>query len=193
MNVPQAVSHTATKPAERLYLDISSVNHRSLGGNKFWLLIVDDLTRMKWSFFLKAKSDLSSTVLHFLAKLQEHNYPPHIICLDNAGENLAFQKTAESKGLHLIFEFTAPNTPQQNGIVERAFATLYNRGRAMLTADGLKYSLKETLWAEFFSTATKLDVITSKDGSITSFKSFYTTNYNLITRNTFNLLDKRLT
>ena len=94
MNVPQAVSHTATKPAERLFLDISFVNHRSLGGNKFWLLIVDDLTRMKWSFFLKAKSDLSSTVLRFLAKLQGHNYTPHIICLDNSGKNLAFQKTA---------------------------------------------------------------------------------------------------
>ena len=43
----------------------------------------------------------------------------------------------------------------------------------MLTADGRKSSLKETLWAECFSTATKLDVITSKDGSITSFESFY--------------------
>ena len=47
MNVPQAVSHTATQPAELLFLEISSVNHRSLGGSKFWLLIVDDFTRMK--------------------------------------------------------------------------------------------------------------------------------------------------
>ena len=81
MNFPQAVSHMATQPAERLFLDISSVNHRSLGGNKFWLLIVDYFTRMKWYLFFKAKSDLSSTVLHFLAKLQRHNYNPHIICL----------------------------------------------------------------------------------------------------------------
>ena len=107
----------ATQTAERLFLDISSVNHRSLGGNKFWLLIVNDFTRMKWSFFLKAKYDLSSTVLHFLAKLQGHNYTPHIIRLDNAGENLAFQKTAESKGLGLVFKFTAPNNPQQNRVV----------------------------------------------------------------------------
>ena len=128
MNVPQEVSHMATQPAKRLLLYISSVNHRSLGGNKFWLLIIDEFTHMKWSFFLKAKSDLSSTVLRFLAKPQGHNYTPHIICLDNAGENPAFQKTAESKGLGLIFEFTAPNTPQQNGIVERAFSTLYKRG-----------------------------------------------------------------
>ena len=193
MNVPQAVSHTATQPAEPLFLDISFVNHRSIGGNKFWLLIVNDFTHMKWSFFFKAKSDLSTTVLHFLAKLQGHNYTPQIICLDNAEENLAFQKTVESKGLGIIFEFMAPNNPQQNGVVERAFATLYNRGRAMLTDAGLKSFLKETLWAKCFSTETKLNVITSKDGSITSFKSFYTTNYNLITRNTFNLLDKRLT
>ena len=45
----------------------------------------------------------------------------------------------------------------------------------MLTAAGLKSSLKETLWVKCFSTATKLDVNTSKDGSIASFESFYST------------------
>ena len=90
MNVPQAASHTAISPAQSLFLDISSVNHRFLGGNKFWLLIVDDFTHMKWSFFLKAKSDLSDTVLRFLAKLCGHNFTPNFIRLDNAGENLAF-------------------------------------------------------------------------------------------------------
>ena len=32
----------ASKPGERLYMDISSMKERSLGGSKFWALIVDD-------------------------------------------------------------------------------------------------------------------------------------------------------
>ena len=30
------------------------------------------------------------------------------------------------------FEFSAPGTPQQNGVVKRVFATLYGRVQAML-------------------------------------------------------------
>ena len=36
------------------------------------------------------------------------------------------------------FEFSAPGTPQQNGVVERAFATLYDRVQAMLNYQILK-------------------------------------------------------
>jgi gag-polypeptide of LTR copia-type/Zinc knuckle len=48
-----AQRHDDVFPVTRLYLDISSVRTESLGNNKFWLLIVDDATDMKWSFFLK--------------------------------------------------------------------------------------------------------------------------------------------
>jgi hypothetical protein len=46
------------KPGELMYLDICCIKTASLGGSKFWLLIVDDYTSMKWSRFLKKKDDL---------------------------------------------------------------------------------------------------------------------------------------
>ena len=37
----------SSKKGERLYIDISSIKKRSYGGSKFWVLIVDDFTKMK--------------------------------------------------------------------------------------------------------------------------------------------------
>ena len=55
-------TNQSSTPSERLCIDISSVKTTSLGGSKFWLLIMDDATRMCWSAFLKAKSELPTRV-----------------------------------------------------------------------------------------------------------------------------------
>ena len=51
---------------ECLSLNISLVKAHSQGGAKFWLLITDEATRMKWSFFLKQKSDTAEITMPFL-------------------------------------------------------------------------------------------------------------------------------
>ena len=35
-----------------------------------------------------------------------------------------------------MFEYTAPGTPQQNGVVERAFATMLVKTRAIMNGTG---------------------------------------------------------
>jgi hypothetical protein len=49
-------------PGERLYMDIISIKERSIGGAKFWALIVDDYTDYCWSFVLKNKSNLKAKI-----------------------------------------------------------------------------------------------------------------------------------
>ena len=39
---------------------------------------------------------------------------------DNAGENKVLEIESDKNKLGIIFEYTAPGTPQQNGVVERA-------------------------------------------------------------------------
>ena len=60
-------------------------------------------------------------------------------------------------GLGIIFEYTAVNTPQQNGRVERKFATLFGRVRAMLNCARLNGKIRNGLWAECGKTATHND------------------------------------
>jgi transposase InsO family protein len=44
-------------------------------------------------------------------------------------------------------EFTAPDSPQQNGKVERMFATLYGRVRDMLNEAHFNWPLHHAMWA----------------------------------------------
>ena len=85
------------------------------------------------------------------------NYQVKYIRCDNAGENRALEDNMKKEGLGIIFEYTAPNTPQQNGRVERAFATLYGRVRSMLNSACLNKEFRQGLWAEYASAACVLD------------------------------------
>ena len=74
-----------------------------------------------------------------------------------AGENQAFKKTCSQEGLGINFEYTAPGTPQQNGCIERKFATLFNRVCAMLNGGKFTTYLQSGLWAEATNTAMLLE------------------------------------
>jgi hypothetical protein len=136
-------------------------------------LIVDDYTRMKWSLFCKTKCQLTSIVLPFLTELQSKGSKTRFIRMDNAGENLVL--ASEVRKLCIEVEFTAPNTPQHNGVVERAIATIASRSRAMMNGANINMALKRKLWAECFNTATDLsNVLPRRDkAGKSSYELFY--------------------
>ena len=72
---------------------------------------------------------------------------------------LNFKLENTKQNLGIIFEFTAPGTPQQNSIAERRIPTLMGRARAMLIQVGLESKYKEEFWCEVISTVTMLDTI----------------------------------
>ena len=59
------------------------------------------------------------------------------------GENKLLEHKCEKEGLRIKFKYTARNMPQQNGQVERSFATLYGKMRAMMNAAGMTQTQKE--------------------------------------------------
>ncbi len=77
-------------------------------------------------------------------------------------------------GLGITFEYTAPGTPQQNGRVERKFATLYGRIHAMKIASGLPKHLCDGFWAEAANTATLLDnIMLTNNRNSSPFQQFF--------------------
>ena len=78
---------------------------------------------------------------------------------DNAGENKVLERESDKKELGIIFEYTAPGTPHQNGVVERAFVTVMGRARAMMNHAGFTMVKRQQLWCEAAQTATMLDNI----------------------------------
>ncbi len=141
---------------ERIFIDISKLHKPSLGGNQYWLLIVDDHTDYAWSYFLRSKADTADTVLAFVKFMKQMAHPVKHIRCDNSGENRKLQNVLQHHNEVIQFEFTAPATPQQNGRVERKFAILYNYMRSMLNKAQLPENLRHSLWAEAAKHATDI-------------------------------------
>jgi hypothetical protein len=59
--------------------------------------------------------------------------------------------------LDIEFEFTGRDTPQRNHLAELGFATLANRGRAILGRANIPFAIRHLLWREAFKTVTLLD------------------------------------
>ena len=158
-------------PGEQLYLDTSSIKSTAIDGIKFWCLLVDEVSKMKWSFFLKKKSDQINKLLPFLKDMKTQKALKYICC-DNAGKNTSLDSACKTEALGLTFEFTSPGTPQHNGVVERSFATLYGRVRSMMNAAKLTEERRKMLWAECANTATDIDnIVVAKE--TTPYRAFY--------------------
>ena len=70
-NLGKITSAPARRACERLYVDTSWIEQSSIGGAKFWILVVDEWTKFCWSFFKKLKSDLAETVLGLINELKD--------------------------------------------------------------------------------------------------------------------------
>ena len=88
-----------------------------------------------------------------------------IIRCDNAGENKVLERESDKNELGIIFEYTAPGTQQQNGVVERAFVMDMGRARALMNHAGLTLAKRQQLWCEAAQTATMLDNILTQDSA----------------------------
>jgi hypothetical protein len=161
-------------PGERILIDISYIKKESLGGKNTWLLVEDQATSMKWNYFMRRKGELIQNMLVFIKTLKAKN-PESVkfIRLDNAGENLGLKTQLELEGMNVSFEYTSPETPEQNGQAEQSFATLWGRVRAMLNCSGVPQEMRDKLWEECASTATLLSNVMSRKDGKSPYESFY--------------------
>ena len=160
-NVPKKkMKKLPTSAGYRVFMDISSFKQVRRAGNRHWLVVVDEFSDCTHSFFLNKKSDQIKIIPMWIRGLsRKYNIEIKRIRLDNCGENRSLQKECDKENLGIIFEFTAPGTPQQNTVAERRIPTLMGRARAMLIQAGIESKGKVEFWCEGISTATKLDNI----------------------------------
>ena len=132
---------------------------------------------MKWSIFLKNKSELTDKVIPFLKTMHEEvKVIIQSIGCDNAGENKILEDNCKktTRLAHIKFQYTPRDTPQFNGVMEQAFATLYGRVQAMNNTANLTQNLRDGLWTECASTATSLDnILTNDQAQKSPYKLFY--------------------
>ena len=83
-------------------------------------------------------------------------------------------KDADKNEMGIKFEYTAPGTLQQNGVVERVFVTLIGRGRATMNHAGFTVKKRQEMWCEAAQTAMMLDnVLVQEKGGKPPHTKFY--------------------
>ncbi|GJX39587.1 retrovirus-related pol polyprotein from transposon TNT 1-94 [Tanacetum coccineum] len=116
-----------TRCLEILYMDLFDPSAvRSYGENRYTLVIVDGYTRYNWIRFLKDKTEAFDQFEIFSKKIQNQLgctivsiRTDHGMKFDN---KVQFGEFCNANGI--THNFSAPRTPQSNGVVERKNRTL---------------------------------------------------------------------
>lgn len=125
----------------------------SIGGSKYFLLLVDDFSRMSFVYFLRAKSDVFDCFRQFKAMVEkQQGRSIKKFRSDQGGEfcGAKFKSFLEAGGI--IHQMTNAYTPEQNGLSERHNRTLVEKARCLL----FDASLHKRFWAEAVNTANYL-------------------------------------
>lgn len=126
------------------------MRNESIAGNKYFMLLIDDSTRMSWVYFLGNKSEAFNCFKKFRSMTElQSRYKVKCLRSDRGGEFLSseFVQLCEEYGIQR--QLTVAYTPQQNGVVERKNRTVVEMAKSMLHEKGIPYCL----WAEAVHTA----------------------------------------
>ncbi|KAK0577488.1 hypothetical protein LWI29_033847 [Acer saccharum] len=141
-------SYIATKrPLELVHMDLMGpIQTESINGKKYIFVCVDDFSRFTWVYFLRNKTEAFDYFKKFCNQVQNEKGLgiKKIVALGVImGRNLKMQNLVS---LGISHEFSAPRTPQQNGVVERKNRVLQEMARVMLNSKpGTKQTSYE-LW-----------------------------------------------
>jgi transposase InsO family protein len=100
------------------------------GGRRYFLLLVDDATHYMWLKLLTAKSDAVAAIKEIKAATElKAGCLLRVLRTDNGGEFTTKEFMAYCANEGIQCHFSAPCTPQQNGVVERRNQTVLGAAR----------------------------------------------------------------
>lgn len=129
------------------------MENRSIGGSKYFMLFIDDFSRMTYIYFLKSKDEALKCFQQYKAEVENQlNSSIKILRSDNGKEfcNSKFDEFLMSHGI--IHHKTNPYTPEQNGVSERYNRSIVEKAKCLLFDAGLE----KRFWAEAAHTAVYL-------------------------------------
>jgi hypothetical protein len=139
------------KPLQLVHMDLCGPSRKEgTGRENYFMLIIDDYSRLTWVAFLKEKSEALEKFKVFKA-LTENQTGKRIKAVrsDRGGEfsSGSFKEFCDKNGIKR--EYTIPRTPQQNGVVERQNRSVQQMARSMMN----ERNIPQTYWVEAIHTA----------------------------------------
>ena len=129
-------------------------------GYEYFITFIDDYSRYGYVYLMKKKSEALDKFKEFKAE-SEKQLGRHVKSLrsDRGGEYMSIEFVSFLKEHGILSQFSAPGTPQQNGVVERRNRTLLDMVRSMMSLSTLPLSF----WGYALETAAYiLNMVPSK-------------------------------
>lgn len=136
----------ATEPLKRVHSDVhGQLPVMTRHGYHYWIVFVDDYSRLAAVYFLKTKDKAFETFKQYKAWAKNKlNRKIKALRDDKGGEYMSaeFNKFCDTQGIER--EHTIRDTPQQNGVAERLNRTLAKGITTML----IQAKLPPSMWAD---------------------------------------------
>jgi transposase InsO family protein len=144
-------SSTSTeKPLQLVHMDLCGPSRQEgTGKENYFMLIIDDYSRLTWVSFLKEKAEAFEKFKIFKALTENQTGNRlKVVRSDRGGEFMSsdFKEFCDKHGIKR--EYTIPGTPQQNGVVERQNRTVQQMARSMMN----EKNIGQTYWVEAIHT-----------------------------------------
>lgn len=144
-------SWRASQKLQLVHTDVGGPQRTpSLQGSRYYILFIDDYSRMCWIYFLKFKSEVADVFWKFKKMVENQSgFKIQILRSDNGKEYTSDRFSSYCDEAGIEHQFTAPYTPEQNGVSERRNRYVMEMARCMLH----EKDFPKFLWAEAANTA----------------------------------------
>lgn len=148
---PKHSLSTSDKVLDLIHSDVCGpMQTESIGKKRYFLSLIDDYSKYTVIYFLRNKSEVEVKIKEYIAMVEnEFGKKPKVIRSDRGGEYIGIGIKSYLSENGIKTQFTAPYSPQQNGVAERKNRTLVEMARCLLT----DAELPKYLWAEAVNTA----------------------------------------
>ncbi|KAI5330266.1 hypothetical protein L3X38_029664 [Prunus dulcis] len=108
--------------------------------NRYFLLFIDDYTRMVWVYFLRNKSNAFECFKKFKAMTElQSGHKVKSLRSDRGGEFMSNEFLTYCSEAGTQRQLTVAYSPQQNGVAERKNRTVIEMAKSMLHEKSLPY------------------------------------------------------
>jgi transposase InsO family protein len=146
-------SWQATKYLELIHSDICGPRESSFGGCRYFILFIDEHTRMTWVFFLKEKYEAFEKFVNFQHMVEnETREKVASLRIDNGSEFTSTEFNDDCRNNGIRRKLKNSYTPEKNGVTERMNKTLMSMEISMMQFKGLSTKY----WDEAVHTAVYL-------------------------------------
>ncbi|WVZ78040.1 hypothetical protein U9M48_025815, partial [Paspalum notatum var. saurae] len=167
---PHQSSFRAKERLELVHGDLCGpVTPATPGGRRYFLLLVDDLSRYMWVMVLGSEGEAADAIRRVQAAAEaECGCKLRVLRTDNGGEFTAAEFASYCADEGIQRHYSTQYSPQQNGVVERRNQTVVGMARALLKQRGML----AVFWGEAMATTTPYEAWHGRKPAVSHLRVF---------------------